>query len=160
MSDRHIISTSKNRLIFSSRQMVSRPVLPVLANDIPENTCESSKPLPSFGPYVQAVLGIWAPSSLLPHVFVALCLFGLFLFLSWLKQHFLTGLSLKALTCLITHACGSGGDLSGCVLFIYALKFQEGCRYVQASIMLLSCFIPVVAPGPKCSAWSPQPAVT
>lgn len=40
-------------------------------------------------------------SFVLPHIFVHLCLFRLFLFLSWLKQHFLTGLSLKALTWLI-----------------------------------------------------------
>lgn len=73
MPDQHITSASKNGLIFSSKQVFSPLALPVLGNNAPENTCKSSKPLPSLGPYVQAVLGIWGPSSLLTHVFVALC---------------------------------------------------------------------------------------
>lgn len=91
-------------------------------------------------------------SSLLPHVFVPLCLFRLFLFLSWLKQHFLIDLGLKALTCLIFHAHGSSGDFSGWVMFIYALEFGEGWRYIQASATLLSCLIPVITLGLEYSA--------
>lgn len=157
MSDRHVtLSVSRPRLIFSSTQVISLLCF-CLSKWHSREPQESPEALPFPLPCAQVAMGIWA-GFLPPARPLLLCVCsGSPSFCPGLKQHFLTGLSLKTLRFLMAHSHGTWSDLSGCVLFIYLCPQASGTY--RNPIWLLPCLIPVIASGLTCSAWSPQPSM-